>query len=97
MAVASSPLNDSFYARHHAMIGHSGLLKLGERFVWWLFQLTKRDMAILVFLVLALVDLADWILNLWTIVAGASLLLSAIAVIKAINDGGNVVTREPPP
>ena len=97
MAVASSPLNDSFYARHHAMIGHSGLLKLGERFVWWLFQLTKRDIAILVFLVLALVDLADWILNLWTIVAGASLLLSAIAVIKAINDGGNVVTREPPP
>ena len=79
------------------MIGHSGLLKLGERFVWWLFQLTKRDMAILVFLMLALADLADWILNLWTIVAGASLLLSAIAVIKAINDGGNVVTREPPP
>ena len=28
------------------MIGHSGLLNLGERFVWWLFQLTKRDMAI---------------------------------------------------
>src|SRR6266480_446473 len=97
MAAASSPLHDSFYARHHAMIGHSGLLKLGERFVWWLFQLTKRDMAILVFLVLALVDLADWILNLWTIVAGASLLLSAIAVIKAINGGRNIVTREPRP
>ena len=97
MAVASSPLHDSFYARHHAMIGHSGLLKLGERSVWWLFQLTKRDMAILVFLVLALVDLADWILNLWTIVAGASLVLSAIAVIKAVNGGDNVVTREPRP
>ena len=97
MPVATSPLRDSFYARHHAMIGHSGLLKLGERFVWWLFQLTKRDMAILVFLVLALLDLADWILNLWTIVAGASLVLSAIAVIKAINGGGNIVTREPRP
>jgi len=69
------------------MIGHSGLLNLGERFVWWLFQLTKRDMAILVFLLLALLGLADWILNLWTIVAGASLILSAIAVIRAGNGG----------
>ena len=83
MAVASSALHESFYARHRAMIGHSGLLNLGERFVWWLFQLTKRDMAILVFLLLALLGLADWILNLWTIVAGASLILSAIAVIRA--------------
>ncbi len=77
------------------MIGHSGLLNLGERFVWWLFQLTKRDMAILVFLLLALLGLADWILNLWTIVAGASLILSAIAVIRAGNCGGDIVTREP--
>src|SRR6266576_1354566 len=84
MPVTSSALHDSFYARHHAMIGHSGLLKLGERSVWWLFQLTK-------------LDLADWILNLWTIVAGASLVLSAIAVIKAVNGGDNVVTREPRP
>ena len=38
------------------MIGHSGLLKLGEQFVWWLFQLTKRDMAILVFHMLALLN-----------------------------------------
>jgi len=97
MAVTSSALHGSFYARHHAMIGHSGLLKLGERFVWWLFQLTKRDMAILVFLMLALLDLADWILNLWTMVAGASLVLSAIAVIRAVNGGDNIVTREPRP
>ena len=96
-AVTSSALHGSFYARHHAMIGHSGLLKLGERFVWWLFQMTKRDMAILVFLVLASLDLADWILNLWTMVAGASLVISAIAVIRAVNGGDNIVTREPRP
>ncbi len=95
MAVGSSGLHKSFYARHRAMIGHSGLLNLGERFVWWLFQLTKRDMAILVFLLLALLGLADWILNLWTIVAGASLILSAIAVIRTGNGGGDIVTREP--
>ena len=94
-SVVSSTFHESFYTRHRAMIGHSGLLNLGERFVWWLFQLTKRDMAILVFLMLALLGLADWILNLWTIVAGASLLLSAIAVIRAANGRGDIVTREP--
>jgi 1L-myo-inositol 1-phosphate cytidylyltransferase / CDP-L-myo-inositol myo-inositolphosphotransferase len=95
ISAASSTFHESFYARHRTMIGHSGLLNLGERFVWWLFQLTKRDMAILVFLLLALLGLADWILNLWTIVAGASLILSAIAVIRAGNGGGDIVTREP--
>jgi CDP-L-myo-inositol myo-inositolphosphotransferase len=95
MAVGSSALHESFYARHRAMIGHSGLLNFGERFVWWLFQLTKRDMAILVFLMLALLGLADWILHLWTMVAGASLVLSAIAVIRGGNGGRNLVTPEP--
>src|SRR2546430_6208004 len=90
-SVVSSTFHESFYARHRTMIGHSGLLNFGQRFVWWLFQLTKRDMAILVFLLLAVLDRADWILNLWTIVAGASLVLSAIAVIKAGNGGGGIV------
>jgi CDP-L-myo-inositol myo-inositolphosphotransferase len=95
MWVASSKLHESFYARHRGMIGHSGLLHLGERFVWWLFQLTKRDMAIFVFLILALLGLADWILHLWTIVAGASLVLSAIAAIRSGIGHGDVVTRAP--
>ena len=77
------------------MIGHSGLLNLGERFVWWLFQLTKRDMAVLVFLMLALLGLAEWILHLWMIVAGASLILSAIAAIRSGIGQGDVVRREP--
>jgi hypothetical protein len=77
------------------MIGHSGLLKLGERFVWWLFQLTKRDMAILVFLVLALLGLAEWILHLWTTVAAASLIVTAIATIRSGAGQGDVVRREP--
>jgi phosphatidylglycerophosphate synthase len=94
-SVVSSTFHESFYTRHHTVVGHSGLLNLGERFVWWIFQLTKRDMAMLVFLLLALLGLADWILNLWTIVAGASLVLSAIAVIRAGNGGGDIVRREP--
>jgi phosphatidylglycerophosphate synthase len=94
-SVVSSTFHESVYARHHTVVGHSGLLNLGERFVWWVFQLTKRDMAMLLFLLLALLGLADWILNLWTIVAGASLVLSAIAVIRAGNGDRNLVTREP--
>jgi len=81
--VDSEDFHESFYARHHGMIGHSGLLDLGDRFVWWLFQLTKRDVAIFVFLILALLNLPIWILHLWTIAAGASLVISAIATARA--------------
>jgi 1L-myo-inositol 1-phosphate cytidylyltransferase / CDP-L-myo-inositol myo-inositolphosphotransferase len=95
MSVSSSQLHESFYTRHHGMIGHSGLLHLGDEFVWWLFQLTKRDMAIFIFLVLALFGLAEWILDLWTIVAGTSFILSAIAVIRAGNGVSDIVTGEP--
>jgi 1L-myo-inositol 1-phosphate cytidylyltransferase / CDP-L-myo-inositol myo-inositolphosphotransferase len=95
MWVASSASHESFYSRHRGMIGHSGLLNLGERFVWWLFQLTKRDMAVFSFLMLALLGLADWILHLWTIVAAATLVLSAIAAIRFGLGHGDFVTREP--
>src|SRR6478736_4394998 len=78
MSPAWSTSHESFYTRHRGMIGHSGLHNLGEGFVWWLFQLTKRDMAILVFLLLALLGLAQWILHLWVTVAGVSLVLSAL-------------------
>jgi phosphatidylglycerophosphate synthase len=87
--VYSEDFHESFYARHHGMIGHSGLLDLGERFVWWLFQLTKRDVAIFVFLILALLNLPIWILHLWTIAAGASLVISAIATARASTSAGD--------
>jgi phosphatidylglycerophosphate synthase len=89
--VASEDLHESFYARHHGMIGHSGLLDLGERFVWWLFQLTKRDVAIFFFLVLALLNLGTWILHLWTIAAGGSLIISAIATARAADSRGDAI------
>jgi CDP-L-myo-inositol myo-inositolphosphotransferase len=89
--MASEDFHESFYARHHGMIGHSGLLDLGERFVWWLFQLTKRDVAIFVFLLLAVLNLSIYILHLWTIAAGASLIISAIATARAINSRGDAI------
>ncbi len=89
--VASDDFHESFYARHHGMIGHSGLLDLGDRFVWWLFQLTKRDVAIFFFLVLALLNLGTWILHLWTIAAGASLIISAIATARAASGRSDAI------
>jgi phosphatidylglycerophosphate synthase len=97
MQMVSATLHESFYSRHHGVIGHSGLLNLGERFVWWVFQLTKRDMAILFFLLLALLGLAHWILHIWTIVAGASLIVTAIATIRAGVEESDGVRREPRP
>ena len=93
-AVAPSTFHESFYARHRGMIGHSGLLNLGERFVWWIFQLTKRDMALVVFLMLALLGLSQWILHLWVTVAAVSVILSALAVIRSSSVRGEIVTRE---
>jgi len=90
--IASEDFHESFYARHHGMIGHSGLLDLGERFVWWLFQLTKRDVAMFFFLVLALLNVSNWILHLWTIAAGTSLLISAIATARLANSRGDAVS-----
>jgi len=89
--VASEDFHGSFYARHHGMIGHSGLLELGERFVWWLFQLTKRDVTIFFFFILALLDMAPWILHLWTITAGASLIISAIATARLANGRSDAI------
>ncbi|HEU0274408.1 MAG TPA: CDP-alcohol phosphatidyltransferase family protein [Candidatus Udaeobacter sp.] len=95
MQMVSETFHESFYSRHRGMIGHSGLLNLGERFVWWIFQLTKRDMAILFFLLLALLGFGEWILHIWTIVAAASLIVTAIATLRAGVGEGDLVRREP--
>jgi 1L-myo-inositol 1-phosphate cytidylyltransferase / CDP-L-myo-inositol myo-inositolphosphotransferase len=71
------------YIRHRRMVEHSGLIHLGDRSVWWIMQLTKRDVAILFFLFFALIDRAVWILHLWLAVASVSLVLSGIAAIRS--------------
>src|SRR5437762_7691421 len=95
MKIVSAMLHESFYERHHGMIGHSGLLNFGDQYVWWIFQLTKRYMATRVFLLLALVGMAHWILHLCTIVAGASVILTTIATIRSTLSHGHAVTHEP--
>ena len=67
--------NSALYPRHQRMVEGSGLLFFGERFAGWLIQLTKRDVALLAFLFLAIADRPAWILHLLGAVAAISSLL----------------------
>jgi len=70
-----SVTSPALYTRHRRMVELSGLIHLGDSFVWWIANLTKRDVAVLFFLILALANHADWILHLWLAVASVSLIL----------------------
>ncbi len=67
------------YPRHQQMVQRSGLLILGPRVAWWLLQLTKRDVALLFFLFLALAGQPAWILHL----LGAVALISSGLALRA--------------
>jgi phosphatidylglycerophosphate synthase len=77
--VVSSTLERLLYPRHRELIQHSGILFLGANAVWWIVQLTKRDLSMLVFLALAIANQAECILPLWIVITAAVLLLSAVA------------------
>ena len=71
----TAPVKDAspIYPRHRAMWEKSGIGFLGDKVIWWLVQLTKRDVAILFFLFLALVGRPAWILHLLGATAAISL------------------------
>jgi hypothetical protein len=66
------------------VIQHSGLLVLGEKAVWWLLQLTKRDVGILFFVLLALAGWPQWIIHSWLAVTVISLALTISARLRNI-------------
>jgi phosphatidylglycerophosphate synthase len=70
-------LTRALYPRHREMIQKSGLLLLGETNAWWLIQFTKRDVAMFIFLLLAIANLGQWILHLWITVSTVTLALTA--------------------
>ncbi|MFN2541232.1 MAG: CDP-alcohol phosphatidyltransferase family protein [Chthoniobacterales bacterium] len=76
-------LGDTLYARHQTMIQRAGLLSLGHKPLWWLFQLTKRDVAILFFFLLAIAGRPQWILHFWTATSAVSLSLAISARSRA--------------
>jgi phosphatidylglycerophosphate synthase len=69
-------LGGALYPRHRALVERSGLLAFGEKFASLLIQLTKRDVAVLFFVVLAVVGWPSLILHLLLAVTAASLVLA---------------------
>jgi phosphatidylglycerophosphate synthase len=74
-AIVPSPnlLGGALYPRHRALIERSGILRFGEKFASLLVQLTKRDVAVLFFVLLAAVGWPSAILHLLFIVAAVTL------------------------
>lgn len=84
----TTKIDDALYPRHQRMVASSGLVFFGERFAGWLIQLTKRDVAFLVFLFLALAGQPAWILHLLGAVAALSSLLALKAFARLRRSSG---------
>jgi phosphatidylglycerophosphate synthase len=69
-------LGGALYPRHRDLVQNSGLLKFGAKFASLLIQLTKRDVAVLFFVVLAAIGLPSLILHLLFLVTAVTLALS---------------------
>lgn len=69
-------LGGTLYPRHRELVSRSGLLIFGEKFASLLIQLTKRDVAVLFFVVLAAIGLPSLILHLLFVVTAVTLVLA---------------------
>jgi hypothetical protein len=69
-------LAGSLYPRHRELVERSGLLVLGVKYASLLIQLTKRDVAVLFFVLLAVVSLPSLILHLLLVVTAVTLALA---------------------
>jgi hypothetical protein len=81
----SAALSAAMYPRHRQLLERAGLGFLGENSVWWFVQITKRDVSILFFILLALLNLPQWILHLWIVVTAVTLSLNATAWLRRRN------------
>jgi hypothetical protein len=72
----SESLGGALYPRHRELVDRSGMLRLGETFAYWVIQLTKRDVALLGFVLLAVIGQPAWILHLLFAVTAISLALA---------------------
>lgn len=73
----SQKLADALYPRHRRLFNDAALARIGPNRWWWIIQFTKRDFAILLFFLLALLGWPQWILHLWLTVSAITLVLSA--------------------
>ena len=82
--LATTALNGALYHRHNEFFQRSGILVFGEAAAWWMVFLTKRDIAMLAFVFLAMLGYPEWILHL---LLGVGAINSALA--------GNAFFRAP--
>jgi CDP-L-myo-inositol myo-inositolphosphotransferase len=75
-ASSADSLGGTLYPRHRALVARSGLLVFGEKFASILIQLTKRDVAVLFFVLLAIAGQPALILHLLFLVTAVSLVLA---------------------
>lgn len=75
-AIESSVMGEALYPRHRALVERSGLLVFGKKFASLAIQFTKRDVAVLFFVQLAIIGLPALILHLLLAVAAVSLVLA---------------------
>jgi len=73
----SEKLTEALYPRHRRLLAGRWGRIFNDNVWWWIIQFTKRDAAILAFLLLALADQSPWILHLWLTVSATTLILSA--------------------
>lgn len=73
-----NPSPTVLYPRHRQLIQHSGILFFGEPFALLLVKATKRDVAVLFFLILAVAGVAQWILHITLAVTTVIFSLSLI-------------------
>jgi hypothetical protein len=76
VAAKDDSLGSALYPRHRELVERSGLLVLGEKYASLLIQLTKRDVAVLFFVFLALIGMPAVILHLLLVVTAVSLVLA---------------------
>jgi hypothetical protein len=79
-------LGGALYPRHRELVERSGMLLLGEKFASWLIQLTKRDVAMLLFVFLAAIGHPAWILHLLFTVTAISLALAVKSFSRGRSD-----------
>lgn len=70
---AANSLGGALYPRHRNLVERSGILRFGEKYASLLIQLTKRDVAVLFFVLLAAIGLPALILHLLLAVTAVTL------------------------
>lgn len=79
-AAEASPDGSEIYPRHREMLERSGLHKLGDGAASFLVQMTKRDVAIVFFVLLAIAGRVTWILHIVGAVTVVTLLMQLNAL-----------------